>query len=73
MTQEETYRSLELEDLFVTLPAFREVYQRDYSYPNVVNRRVEKAYVSANEPPLTQEELQDYLLRHRIFEQGEGD
>jgi len=68
MTQEETRRSWELRDMFVTLPAFQEVYQRRYSYPNVVRQRVERAYVSATEPPMSRQELKEYLLRHRIFE-----
>ncbi len=71
MTQEETRRSLELEDMFVTLPAFREVYRREYVYPHVKSKQVERAYVSSGENPLSKEELKAYLLRHRIFERVE--
>jgi len=71
MTEEETRRSLELKDMFVTLPAFREVYKIEYTYPDVVNDRVNKAYISANETPLTKEKLKDYLIKHRILEKVE--
>ncbi|MCD6490185.1 MAG: polysaccharide biosynthesis protein [Thermodesulfobacterium sp.] len=71
MTQEETRRSLELKDMFVTLPAFREVYKIDYTYPDIVKEQVDKAYISANETYLTKEELKDYLIKHKVLEKAE--
>ena len=71
MTEEETRRSLELKDMFVTLPAFKEVYKIEYTYPEIVKERVDKAYISANESPLTKEELKNYLVKHKILEKAE--
>ena len=71
MSQEETRRSLELKDMFVTLPAFREVYKIDYIYPDIVKEQVDKAYISANETYLTKEELKDYLIKHKVLEKVE--
>jgi hypothetical protein len=71
MTEEETRRSLELKDMFVTLPAFREVYEIEYVYPDIVKEQLDKAYISANEIPLTKEELKDYLIKHKILEKAE--
>ncbi|MDL1971503.1 MAG: polysaccharide biosynthesis protein [Candidatus Desulfofervidaceae bacterium] len=71
MTEEETRRSLELKDMFVTLPAFREVYKIEYTYPEIVKERVDRAYISANESPLTKEELKNYLIKHKILEKAE--
>jgi len=71
MSQEETRRSLELKDMFVTLPAFKEVYKIDYTYPDIVKEQVDKAYISANETYLTKEELKDYLIKHKVLEKVE--
>jgi len=71
MTEEETRRSLELKDMFVTLPAFREVYNIKYTYPDIVKEKVDKAYISAKESPLTKEELKNYLIKHKILEKAE--
>jgi len=71
MTEEETRRSLELKDMFVTLPAFREVYKIEYTYPDIVKEKVDKAYISANETPLNKEALKDYLIKNKILEKAE--
>jgi len=71
MTEEETRRSFELKDMFVTLPAFRDVYKIDYTYPDILKEQVDRAYISANESPLTQEALKGYLIKHRILEKAE--
>ncbi|MDL1957447.1 MAG: polysaccharide biosynthesis protein [Candidatus Desulfofervidus auxilii] len=73
MNEEEKKRSLELKDMFVTLPAFKDVYKIEYSYPQVVREQIDKAYNSANEIPLTKNQLKDYLIKNRILEKVEGE
>jgi len=71
MTEEETRRSLELKDMFVTLPAFRDVYKIEYTYPDIIKKRVDKPYISANEIPLTKGKLKKYLIKHKVLEKAE--
>jgi FlaA1/EpsC-like NDP-sugar epimerase len=69
MTVEETSRSLELEEMFVTLPAFRFMYhQVDHIYPGLVRKSVERAYISEEEPAMSIEELKAFLCDSKIIE-----
>lgn len=69
MNREETRRALELENYFVVLPAFRNLYQKvEYSYPKEISRHVDKAYVSSEEPTISKAELYKYLLAHNLLE-----
>jgi FlaA1/EpsC-like NDP-sugar epimerase len=69
MSAEETRRALELEDYFVVLPAFRNLYQKvEYSYPAEISRSAVKAYVSSEEPALSKTEMYKYLLEHNLLE-----
>ena len=53
LTGEETRRAVELEDYFVVRPAFTPVYSRiRYEYPGLRKNKVERPYVSAEEPKL---------------------
>lgn len=69
MSQEETGRAVELEKMFVILPAMRSFYQKiDYSYPGeVFPRVVPRAYVSSREQPLTVGQIKNYLRDHRVL------
>lgn len=70
MTQEETQRSIELKDMFVILPAFRNIYniKVKYDYPNIISRQVKKPYISSQETPMSKEELKEYLISRRILD-----
>jgi len=69
MSLEETRRTIELADYFVVKPAFTSLYRNiDYSYPDIISETVEKPYNSANEKPLTQEELRDFLYKNNLLE-----
>lgn len=62
MNDEEVRRTVELKDYFSILPSFRGVLLNiDYSYPNIVNTKVENPYVSEKEAPLTREEIRILL------------
>jgi FlaA1/EpsC-like NDP-sugar epimerase len=68
MTPEEAPRSLELENMFVIIPAFRAMY-RDitYSYPNDTGRKVERPYVSKDETLLSQAEINGFLFDNGLL------
>lgn len=70
ISDEETFRSLELESYFAVLPAFRSLYREiDYSYANVINDSLDKAYHSANESALDKKELLKFLLNNNLIEE----
>ncbi|CCK78991.1 polysaccharide biosynthesis protein [Desulfobacula toluolica] len=70
MSDEETFRTWELERYFAVLPAFRSLYREiDYSYADVLNTTLDKAYHSANEPALNKNELLDFLLTNNLIEE----
>ena len=69
MNEEETSRAIELEDMFVIIPAFRPIYsKKEYRYENVVQEGVDKPYVSKNERFLTVEEIKEYLKEEKVIE-----
>ena len=69
MTHEEIRRTIELENYFVIYPIIsyktREI---KYSYPSMVHSEIETPYHSANEPPLSQEELKKFLYENQLLE-----
>lgn len=69
MTLEEVRRTVELPLYFAVRPAFSSLYGNiEYAYPEVVNEKVEKPYHSANETPLSREELRDFLYDNELLE-----
>ncbi len=69
MSHEETRRSVELQNYFAVLPAFRGIYQEiDYSYENVISDIVTNPYISADETCLTLDELREFLLTNKLLE-----
>ena len=72
MSLEETRRSLELERYFVVLPAFSCAHRRiHYSYDGIVSNNIQIPYNSANEEPLTIEELRTFLNNNRLLERDQ--
>jgi FlaA1/EpsC-like NDP-sugar epimerase len=72
LSEEETRRTLELNNYYVARPAFTSVYQNiEYSYPGVVNPNVERPYNSSVATPLSVEELRDYLRLNRLLEESD--
>lgn len=73
MNDEETRRTLELERYFVVVPAFKSLYNSvEYMYPGVEpGGGVQRPYNSANEKPMTQDDLRGYLRRNRLLEKEE--
>jgi len=70
MSPEETRRTIELEQYFSVLPAFRGIYHDiDYSYPTTVNTTVTNPYVSEDEQHLTVEEIKKFLTDNNLLGQ----
>lgn len=68
MSEEETRRTIELQDYFVVKPAFSNVYENvDYQYEGVVRSGVSNPYNSSIESPMSREELRAYLVKHDLL------
>jgi FlaA1/EpsC-like NDP-sugar epimerase len=70
MNEEEIRRSVELPDFFSISPAFKNIYgEVEYVYNGSKGKAVHKPYHSANELPMSKDEIRDFLLRPGIFEE----
>lgn len=70
MNHEETRRALELERYFVIVPAFRRSFRSiDYRYPKTLSREVTNPYHSANETPLSKDQLKKFLISNHLLEE----
>lgn len=70
MSTEEVGRALELQDMFVIIPAFRGIYRNiDYSYPSSTENKVDRPYISSQEPLMSQEEIKAFLVDSRLLPQ----
>lgn len=69
MSEEEIRRTVELEDFFIVLPAFRGIY-RDitYDYEDILREKVEHPYNSANEKPLSKSEVLAFLKKSDLLD-----
>jgi len=67
-TEEELRRTLELDDLFAVLPAFRNIYDRiKYAYPGDHARPATRVYNSAIEEPQNKAWVRSFLLRSGVL------
>ena len=67
MSDEETRRSVELKDYFSVIPAFKGNGKRnEYCYEDVVSSNVVNPYNSSVEACLSQEELEDFLVKNDL-------
>jgi len=74
MNDEETRRVFELEQYFVVLPAFTCLYRNiAYDYPRLIARGADRPYNSANQAPLNQAELLDFLVSNRLLEEDSAE
>ncbi|MDD3883618.1 MAG: SDR family NAD(P)-dependent oxidoreductase [Gallionella sp.] len=68
MSPEETRRALELKKYFSVLPAFRGIYRDiQYDYPDFVTETVTNPYVSAEEQPITVEQIRQLLKDYKLL------
>ena len=74
MSPEETRRTIELEQYFSVLPAFRGIYNDiDYSYHTTVSEDVSNPYVSEDETPLTVNEIKVFLRDNQLLGRPQDD
>lgn len=70
LSDEEVRRTIELDNFFTVMPAFKGIYQNiTYDYGGVVQTHVERPYNSAIEPALSRSELIEYLKTHELLEE----
>jgi hypothetical protein len=71
LSDEEIQRSVELQDMFVVLSAFRAIYRNiDYRYPGDSGNRVDRPYISSQEERMSVQEIKDFLLKSRLPPNG---
>ena len=69
MNDEETRRTVELDDYFVVLPAFKSVYESiDYDYPGMGEVGIDDPYNSALQMPMDKGVLKQYLQLNNLLE-----
>lgn len=69
MSDEETNRSQELKDMFVTLPAHRFMYKNvEHLYEGLVREKVERPYISSKETCMSIEQIKEFLTRSEILD-----
>lgn len=74
MTTEETRRSVELNDYFAVLPAFRSLYRNiAYDYPDVFSKTVTNPYHSANETAMDKDSLSAFLNDNNLLWEANGE
>jgi len=70
MNEEETRRALELKRYFVVQPAFSCRYRDvNYEYADIISDTVTNPYNSANETPITKEQLSLFLNKNNLLEE----
>jgi FlaA1/EpsC-like NDP-sugar epimerase len=68
MSDEETRRTIELDQFFSVLPAFRGIYNDiNYNYSTIVSELVEDPYVSERQISLTIKEVKDFLRDNKLL------
>ena len=70
MSFEETRRTIELEQFFSVLPAFRGIYKDiDYNYSNIINSVVTTPYISEEQLPLSINQIKVFLKENNLLGQ----
>jgi len=67
MSQEEVARSLEIEDMFMVLPAARNIYRNIKYLYSGENKPVERPYISSEEPLLSKDQIKELLLNNNLL------
>lgn len=67
-SDEEMRRTVDIEELFAVLPAFRNIYDRiDYAYPPNAMMAATKTYNSASEPVMSRPAIRELLLEPDVL------
>ncbi len=69
LADEEVRRTVDLDDHFVVLPAFQNLYDTmDFSYSQQTGEKVDRSYRSDHETLMTEEEVKQFLLEQKVLE-----
>ncbi|MCA9059372.1 MAG: polysaccharide biosynthesis protein, partial [Planctomycetaceae bacterium] len=70
MSDEETRRTIELQEMFSVMPAFRSVYEDiAYDYDDILNDTVTEAYASSPDNSMSLEDLRAYCLKEGLLDE----
>lgn len=73
MTEEESVRAYDLENYFVILPAFRDLYSSlEYPYLSKESQTVQRSYISEAETAMSVSEISSYLNNHHLLDEFKG-
>ncbi|MCA9037517.1 MAG: hypothetical protein KDA91_20425, partial [Planctomycetaceae bacterium] len=68
MSDEETRRTVELEEMFAVMPAFRSVYEDiAYDYADIINANVTDPYISCPANSMSIESLRNYCESNSLL------
>ena len=68
LNEEEIRRTIEMQDFFVVLPAFKNLYEQiEYAYPGVLRSHVSAPYNSSRVAPLERDALEAYLRANHLL------
>ena len=69
MSNEEVRRTVELDQFFSVLPAFRGIYSDiDYSYSKMITEEVKDPYISEQQIPLTVDGIKEFLHKNKLLD-----
>ena len=68
LADEEVRRTIDLDDHFVVLPAFQNLYNMDFNYSQQTGNKVTHSYRSDNEPMMSEQEVETFLLEQKVLE-----
>jgi FlaA1/EpsC-like NDP-sugar epimerase len=72
MSEEETARALDLEEMFSIVPALKErVPNITFNYPTLISDHVNDPYISRNQRAMTKDEIIAYLIFNKILGEDE--
>ena len=70
LSDEEVRRTIELEQFFAVIPAFKGIYHSiDYDYESIIDKEVDRPYNSAIETTMSRDELKKYILSHKLLDE----
>ena len=68
MNEEEVRRTIELENFYAVLPAFRGIYKDiHHDYDEIVSESISQPYNSHSETIVSRNELKSYLTKNQII------
>jgi len=68
LTSEEVRHTYDIDDFFVILPAFRNLYDKiEFEYPGLKKRPIDRLYVSSEEPLMNKERISRFIMQPGVL------